>query len=186
MKNGNTIYVLIGQRGSGKSTYGKRLTERYPNLQVISRDEILTRVYGSTSVNPYSGVFFYVFDVIERLIRRKFASAPGARILLDRWTEDSRERKRLVQKLRELGADRVVALYFVTPLELVNVWFWQKPGIAKIDDRKDDDKKGTVYFLETAPEHDFNVFHELAAGIDSDGFDEVIRINPREELISLD
>lgn len=185
MKRQNDVFLLVGQRGSGKSHYGKRLIEADPKLQVISRDEILIRRYGSVHTDPYSGAGYYAYEIMDRLLRRKLATQTRARLLLDCWTGDSRERKNLLKKLRYYGADRVVALYFITPLTIVENWFWSKPGIAKIGEIRTRQGEGLSFFSENAPRHDHELFHELAAKIDSDGFDEVVRINPQKELVVL-
>ena len=179
------VYLLVGQRGSGKSFYAKRLLANQPELSHISRDEILVRKFGSTHTNPYGGAQWYVLKVMHRLLRFVLRTRPVAKIILDCWTEDSEGRVSLVQKLREYGATRVVALYFVTPREVVNSWFWLKPGIAKMEEMGSRNRENLVYFSADAPSRDYNAFHRLARQINSNGFDEVIRIDPRNELVSL-
>ena len=179
------VYLLIGQRWSGKSFYARRLLANQPEFSHISRDEILVRKFGSTDTNPYGGAQWYALEVIHRLLRFVLRNRPMTKIILDYWTEDSEGRASLVQKLREYGATRVVALYFVTPRDVVNSWFWLKPGIAKMEDMRSRNGENLVYFSADAPSRDYDVFHRLAQQIDSDGFDEVIRIDPRTELIPL-
>ena len=185
MEKNNTVYLLVGPRGSGKSHYARRLVGAQPGLTGISRDEILARLCGSADASPYTGAHYFCLKIMERLLRRKLSIQTGLRVMLDSWTGESEERKRLIRILREHGATRIVALYFITPLELVSQWFWQKPGIAKIKEWKSRKAENLTYFSEDAPAHDFRLFHELAACIDSDGFDEVIRIDPCAELITL-
>jgi hypothetical protein len=103
------------------------------------------------------------------------------RIILDCWTGDSDERKLLMRKLREYGATRVVAIYFLTPIEAVNEWFWLKPGIARFGDMGKCEGEKLVYFSDSAPAHDYEVFHRLAKEIDRDGFEQVIRVDPTAE-----
>lgn len=185
MKKQNSVFLLVGQRGSGKSHYGKRLIEARPELQAISRDEILIRHFGSVHTDPYSGAGHYAYEIMDRLVRRKLATQTGLNILLDCWTGDSRERKSLLHKLRRYGTNRVVALYFITPLKMVETWFWQKPGIAKMSEMRNRQGEGLSFFSENAPRHDHEIFHQLASSIDADGFDEVMRIDPQKELVVL-
>lgn len=180
------VYLLVGQRGAGKSSYAKRLLANQPELSFISRDEILVRKFGSTDTDPYGGVQWYVLEVLHRLLRFVLRTRPMIKIVLDCWTEDSKGRASLVQKLREYGATRVVALYFVTPREVVDSWFWLKPGIAKMEEMGSRNGENLVYFSADAPLRDYNAFHRLARHINSDGFDQVIRIDPRTEPIVLD
>lgn len=179
------VYLLVEQRGSGKSHYTKRLLANQPELSLISRDEILVRKFGSTDTSPYGGAQWYILEVMHRLLRFVLRTRPMANIILDCWTEDSKGRVSLVRKLREYGATWVVALYFVTPREVVNSCFWLKPGIAKMNEMGSRKGENLVYFSSDAPSRDYDVFHRLARQIDSDGFDEVIRIDPQTELITL-
>ncbi len=180
------VYLLVGQRGAGKSYYAKRLLTAQPELLLISRDEILVRNFGSTDTNPYGGTQWYALKAMHRLLRFVLRTRPTAKIILDCWTGDSKERASLVQKLIEYGATKVVALYFITPREIVNDWFWLKPGIAKMEEMRSRKGENLVYFSAEAPLRDHEVFHQFAQQIDSDGFDEVIRINPLNELVFLD
>ena len=182
---GTVVYLLVGQRGSGKSYYAKRTMENQSGLTIVSRDEILVRLFGSANLGAYGGEHFFAGKVMHRLLRRKLSSQTDVRLILDTWTGDSIERERLVAKLRQYGANRVVALYFTTPLDTVNAWFWKKPGIARISEMNEKRGQGLVFFSEDAPAHDHKVFHILASDINSNGFDQVVRVDPRGELITL-
>ncbi len=185
MKN-NTVYLLIGQRGAGKSHYAGRLKERQPELELISRDEILIRLFGTTSLCSYTGGHFHASNEVFQEIEKTFSDSNEKKVLLDFWTGFSNERWSLVQKLRQLGAERIIALYFMTPLPLVEKWFWSKPGIARMSEmRSKNGEKGVAFYSDTAPAHDFQLFHQEAQKIDRDGFDEVIRIDPQGELVLL-
>lgn len=101
-----------------------------------------------------------------------------ARVVLDVWNGDRIDRRSILKKLRKLGARRVVAWYFVTPVKFVEEWFWKKPGVAKINDMQKRQEEGLSFYSEDSPRRDHELFHELASGIGSDGFDKVVRINP--------
>lgn len=179
------VYLLVGQRGAGKSYYAKCLLADQPELSLISRDEIFVRKFSSTDMDPYGGAQWYALEVMHRLLRFVLRTRPMINIVLDCWTEDSKGRVLLVQKLREYGATRVVALYFVTPREVVSSWFWLKPGIAKMEEMGKRGGENLVYFSADAPSRDHDVFHRLARRINSDGFDQIIRIDPRAKPIML-
>lgn len=179
------VFLMVGQRGAGKTHYGEKLVNRHPTLQAINRDEILTRVFGSTHLSPYTGGHHHVAQIVTRLLRMKFSKNESFKILFDYWTGCSEERKFWLAELRRMGATKVTALYFVTPLEKVEEWFWKKPGIAKASDMIKLQSKGFMFFSKHAPKHDYELFHALASEIDRDGFDEVIRIDPTQELVSL-
>lgn len=179
------VYLLVGQRGSGKSFYAKRLVEKYPELLLVSRDEILIEKFGSTDTSAYDGSQEYAGMILHERLKIELSVRENARLILDTWTGYSRERKYLLEDLRKYGANHIAALYLTTPLELVNSWFWQKPGIARTSEMRMRKGQDLSYFSDDAPARDYKTFHELAQGIDSDGFDEVIRVEPQGELVSL-
>ena len=185
--NERCVYLFVGQRGSGKSHYAERLAAAAKPKEFfkVSRDEILVRLFGTTDTDTYFGGQWYALEIMDRYLRRLLKTRQSVKILLDCWTENSQDRSLLIKKLRDYGATRVVALYFITPSDLVNVWFWRKPGIAKMSEMSLRKDQGLMFFGENAPFQDYGVFHELARDIDSDGFDEVIRIDPLQELIDL-
>lgn len=188
MKNKKCVYLLVGPRGSGKSYYAQRLLTGQSELLLISRDEILLREFGSTDTFAYGGAWqhAYALEVLHNSLRSLLQTRPVVKIILDCCTKNSKERISLVQKLREYGANQVVALYFVTPREIVNLWFWLKPGIAKIEEMGARREENLVYFPADVPLHNYDAFHQFARRIDSEGFDKVVRIDPRTELITLD
>lgn len=179
------VYLLVGQRGAGKSQYAKRLLVNQQDLVLVSRDEILVRFFGSADSSPYGGQQWYALEVMHRFLRYILRKRQQVKIVLDCWTENSEGRSDLIHVLRECGATKVVALYFVTPRKIVESWFWQKPGIKKLSELREHNGENFVFFSEDAPSRDYRTFHKLARSIDSDGFDEVIRIDPRAEPIML-
>ncbi len=185
MENNNVVFLLVGPRGSGKSEYLKKILADQVGISPISRDEILMRLFGSVHLGLYEQSFSIVIAVLLRLLRRKLSTQTNLKLVLDCWTGRSSERRRLVAKLREYGASKVVALYFTTPVELVNEWFWKKPLTAKASEMKGSHPKGTLFFTESTPSRDHGLFHQFATEIDSDGFDQVIRINPLDPIVVL-
>lgn len=185
MLNNNTVFLLVGQRGAGKSFYAERLKGLHPEIDIVSRDEALLKRFGAVSFGGYGGELGHMKRAISRLLRMKLRKSSGTRLVLDYWTLTSKERQAWIHELREYGAEKIVALYFVTPVEVVSEWFWKKPGIAKMSQMKALRGQGFTFFSEDAPANDHRVFHMFAEGIDTDGFDEVARINPVESLFSM-
>jgi predicted kinase len=185
VNSNNSVYLLVGQRGAGKSVYAERILSQQPEVSIISRDALLMKLFGSTTLNPYSGGLEHGGAMTKDLLHQTLSTKTNLKLIFDYWTGESRERRSLNQWLRRLGAEKVVALYFVTSLPLVNEWFWKKPGIAKTKEMRTRPNEGLCFFSEDAPSSDYKAFHELASDIDSDGFDEVIRINPLEPVITL-
>lgn len=183
MQGEKIVYLLVGQRGAGKSFYANKIVSRQPEVVLISRDAIRVKLFGTTHLDHYNGQSEHSGKVTRRLLRLALLSQTNSKIILDYWTGDSCERRVLNQWLRKHGATKVVALYFMTAVEFVSDWFWKKPGIAKIKEMRTRPNEGLSFFSELAPTRDYYVFHQFAAGIALDGFDEVIKINPVEEPV---
>lgn len=184
----HVVYLLVGPRGSGKTSYIARLMERDPDLKTVSRDDILVEACGTTSPDSYSGAHIFALEEGLNRLKEIIKSGPKTKTIYDHWTGTNGERWRLIRHLRDAGATRIIALYFLTPVEYVKQWFWQKPGIApfsKMREIQEQGEKGFAFYPNDAPEQDHALFHEYAAGIDSDGFDQVIRVNPLDELVVL-
>jgi len=177
------VYLLVGQRGAGKSFYAEKIRLRQPEVALISRDAILIKLFGATNLDPYSGQLEYGGKVARRLLRQVLSAHTNSKVIVDYWTGDSYDRRTLNQWLRKYRATKVIALYFITPVDLVNEWFWKKPGIAKTSEMQARRDEGLSFFSEEAPFRDHYVFHQLASNIKLDGFDEVIKINPMEEPV---
>jgi hypothetical protein len=186
VKKENVVYLLVGQRGAGKSYYANKLIRNNPKLTLVSRDEILVRLFGSVHRNSYMGDHHLAENEMHLLLKSGLAKQTDIRLILDTWTGEGLERNILINKLRKYGAKKVIALYFITSPDVVNLWFWEKPGIAKAEEWEEKKNEDLVFFPEDTPLHDYKLFHLLASDIDSIGFDRVIRVNPQEELISLD
>ncbi len=159
------VYVTAGTRAAGKSTFCQKALDLDPSLIEISRDKILIELFGDTSLDPYTGGHDYANDKMWEAVEKALIPE-DIRLILDVWNGDTVARRRILRNLHAFGADQVIAWYFVTPLEFVAEWFWQKPGITH------------DCYGENAPRHDHKLFHKLAVNIDSDGFDGVVRINP--------
>jgi predicted kinase len=180
-----TVYLLVGPRASGKSNYCDGLVAHQRDLVVVSRDAIMLQLFGSVHSNKYEGGHERAFEVMQEQLRTMLSAEGSIRLLLDAWTGTSRERKALISALRGYGATRVIALYFITPVEYVEKWFWLKPKIARIGEMREKQGQGYTFFGDDAPRRDHELFHRFAADIDSDGFDRVIRVNPLQELLPL-
>lgn len=147
MEKCNTVYLFVGPRASGKSWHASQLLKQDPGLQCVSRDEVLTRLFGTIHSDRYSGSPQIAKLVIDRLLRMKLRNSNQLRLLLDYWTGTSRERQEIIHSLRNMGADRVIALYFTTPVEMVNKWFWEKPGVAKASEMRHWQGEGLAFFF---------------------------------------
>ena len=181
MKNGSTIFLLVGQRGAGKTTFAQKVVQVQPEISFINRDEICENLYNTTYFDPYWHSPKRPTQLIEKLLVERVSNEPECKIILEFWSPTSGNRKGLIQWLQKLGISRVVALYFITPLELVDVWFWEKEDVLKdLKARQTGDNSS-----KTSQSDDYHMFHFFAQDIDKEGFAEVIRVDPTKPLIIL-
>lgn len=144
----------------------------HPRITVISRDEILISLFGKTSLNPYEGGHAHALDVMFQRVEDKLSQCDGNQtIILDCWNGFSSERKRIIKKLGDYGAQQIICWYFVTPLEFCIKWF--------------KDKADTEYWSEHSVAHDWRLYHSEARTIEDDGFDGVIPVNPTQLSLKL-
>lgn len=144
------VYVLSGPRGSGKSTYARTLLKAHPNLCYLSRDELSMKLFKSTSHNPYTGDGEYVtsvlFEKAEKILKRK----GDVLLLFDCFNGYASNREWFIKQFDKFGADKVVCLYLITPLETCVKWFFQK---------KKAERRG---YSENMIIHDYKFFHKKA------------------------
>lgn len=172
------VILTVGPRASGKSEFCQKAIQIDPSITLVSRDELLIKLFGTTSLNPYAGDHYLAEAEMWKIVEKRLKFGSELKILLDAWNGSSRERLAITRMLRDLGADKIKAWYFVTQPECVNQWFWQKPGIAKMSEMRSHLGKKYVFYDDDAPRRDYKLFHQLALEIDSDGFDEVTKIDP--------
>ncbi len=100
------LTILIGIPGSGKSYYAKRLKK-----PVISLDGIRKEIYGDERILGKA-------SETDRVMRERLAAlaAAGKDAVLDATHVSGQRRARMIRLGRNLGYDRVVGVWFKTPL----------------------------------------------------------------------
>jgi hypothetical protein len=182
MKALSYVYLLVGPRGAGKSTYAEKLLAAQPELLLISRDNLLMEEFGVINRYNLEWARHKTLDQLTEALRRD----EPTKIILDYWTGYNRHRKVLIEELRGRGADQVIALYFITSADLVSEWFWKKPLIARSSEiKRIGFDKGYTFFTDDTPQTDHKLFHRFATDINLCGFDEVFEIDPLADLITL-
>jgi hypothetical protein len=182
--NAKTVFLTVGPRGAGKSHYCKNVLVQNCGMVFVSRDEIMMQRYGTVHT-PYGAGHPEALETVRALLHQHLSGDAGRDIVLDVWNGTSKERKELIAVSRSYGAEEVIALYFVTPVEYVERWFWLKPGVAKASEWKMRQGQECVFFSKDAPRNDYELFHEWATDIDSDGFDRVLIVNPLQQELSV-
>lgn len=165
-----TVYLTSGPRGAGKTTYAEAFIKEHPEVAFVSRDEILIFLFGKTSLSPYEGGHDQAHSYMLGMLR-KYLSAdhPAETILLDCWNGYASERQKLIEKLRIMGADKVVCLFFHIPEQLCVEWFSKKSDVGFTD----------MFFADSA-KRNRNLFYHHARNIEDDGFDEIVHVNSNQ------
>lgn len=173
------VILTVGPQGAGKSTYCKKVYQAHPHIVWISRDVILTRLFGTVWLNHYTGGHYIGEQVMWKLVARRLKS-DNLTLILDHWNDCPDDRRRITAILRHLGADRVEAWRFTTPLDTAYEWFYTKNprDYGKLLPDHADRMVRWDYEDYTSAYHAFN-----AEPVDEDqGFDEIRTINPLEIL----
>lgn len=158
------VFLTSGPRGSGKSTYVKKVLENRTELVIISRDEIAISLFGSIYLNPYTGDHDYLLEIVFDRVAKILRENKDVTIVLDYWNGYPRERESIISKLRELGADEVYCLYFEISSATCVEWFKKKLDAGNLS--------------ESSIRSDCELYYNLSRNIHEDGFDKVFTINP--------
>jgi len=158
-----TVFLTIGPQGAGKSTFCKKAVTQHPSIIWISRDEILTRLFGTVWLNPYTGGHQLAFECMWRIVQ-KHLRKPDAVLLLDCWNGFGSDRALICRELRLRGAECIIGLHFVI----------SEKACVKWRALKELDTKG-ISADEYA--HDYRLFQAQPIEVEQ-GFDSIIRIQP--------
>ncbi len=169
------VFLTSGPRGGGKSTYVEELCRRRPDLTLVSRDQVMLELFGTVWFGAYSGGADHDRGMQEVWRRLEVALKPeGACVVFDCWNGFPADRRWLIEKLRELGADQVICLQFFVSVETCVRWYMRKP----------EQVRGGL--SESSIRCDYRLYYGQAQSIGQDGFDHVIEVRPEEpELFDL-
>lgn len=106
----NTLYVLVGLPGSGKSTWAQK--QNQDKVSVISTDKIRLVCFGNEQDQTHNG---RVFDIAYCTLRGK--GMENENCIFDATNLDRKTRKRIFKELKSYFA-KFVAIYFDVPLEI--------------------------------------------------------------------
>ena len=125
------VSLTVGPQCAGKSTFCQRFVGSNPGVVLVSRDQILTELYGSPYFDPYLGDHLSGMAKMWEIVAGHL-SLEGMTLILDCWNESARGRQEMVKRLCSLGADSVEAWYFTTPKEIcVERFLARRPNPGK-------------------------------------------------------
>ena len=62
-----TVILTVGPRGSGKSTFCKKVIQLDPSIMMVSRDEIIKEHIGMTEIGWYSDIRYVLDEMWKNL-----------------------------------------------------------------------------------------------------------------------
>ena len=174
------IAVTVGPQGSGKSMFCEKAIKAYPEIVLVSRDEILRELFGDTYLNPYTGQQLAGMAKMWGVLA-KHLEHEKIRIILDCWNGYAEERRTITEWLRSHGADRIEAWYFVTPAEICVQWCFEKK-LREKRLREHTVKNGKWAKLmeesmRSSCQYDYELYHSQPLELNQ-GFDFIQRIDP--------
>jgi GTPase SAR1 family protein len=172
------VVLTVGPQHVGKSTFCKEIIKSHPETVLVSRDAILTDLFGSPYLDGYSGGHFIALEKMWKMMARQLKRRSVV-IILDCWNGPNNERCEITRKLRDLGTEIIGAWYFVTPEEACLGWYMEKVLADKHAKSPEWEKfrqeTSRVSFLDH-----YRYFYEAARVNHRQGFDFVMKINPLE------
>jgi predicted kinase len=116
--------VTIGPQYAGKSSYCKRVMALKPALTYISRDEILTQMFGTVWLDSYSGGHYSAWERMWKTVEQAYQVLPcvPTTVLLDAWNGGRTDRQEIANRLRGCGVSHIEGWYFTTSVEQCMTW----------------------------------------------------------------
>jgi Chromatin associated protein KTI12. len=163
------VILMVGPPASGRSTFCKKALEFELGMIYVSGDEQSAALFDNDYVNLDSeqqqAVWDQMWILLEACLKKE-----DVKILLDVWNLTSYERLEITTRLRNRGAEVVVAWRFITPLETCKRWYFEKDGswITRHIIREYFEQRYDVWY---------RAYHEYPVET-SQGFDRVCLVNP--------
>ena len=127
----NTLTLMVGISGSGKSTYAKTFAKNLANTEYVSRDEIRFKLLEAEGESQYFGVEKRVFK--EFVIRIIKGLEEGKHVIADATHLTPSSRLKLLKALN-MKPDVLQALVMDTPLNVCLERNSQRKGLARVPD----------------------------------------------------
>lgn len=166
--------LTVGPQCVGKTTFCQRAVKIYPEIILISLDDILKEMFATGWSGPYTENHTRGLAVAWRRVSE--ALEEDGTLLFDTWVDPTRmNTKFLVKNLRDRGAEEVYGWYFVTPLDVCLGWFCTRE-LGNIQNKQKQD------IIRTMREDDYARFygeyHEACRTLADQDFNRLPRVNP--------
>jgi predicted kinase len=117
-KSSSSLWILVGLPGSGKSTWAASFCDGPLPLHLISTDHIRAELFGDEAhQGPWPLIWAQVNARFHNtVLQTQQGTLAGA--VYDATNAQRRGRREVIQAARSAGFDRVLALWFDTPIAL--------------------------------------------------------------------
>ncbi len=116
------VILMVGPQYAGKSTFCARTVEIFPDIKWLSRDAVFIELFGTVYIGNVPRKYHEgMKEFWLRVSRELLKPGPGT-ILLDVFSASATEWNEMASKLSQMGADRIEAWHFVTPLNQCLAW----------------------------------------------------------------
>lgn len=171
------VILTVGPQYAGKSTFCKRVAAARPDVVLVSRDAILTELFGTVWLDKYTGGHVIGIERMWEVVAEHLQRDGAMTMVLDTWNGGVGGRRAIVERLRPLGATRVEGWYFITSEDACVEWLLKQAPWREVDG-KEPSERILRYHIDDYREC-YRAFH--AQSIEGEGiFDAIQKIDPRE------
>ena len=101
-KQRNSLIIIVGISGAGKSTYIEKLKQTLPNVNVHSSDKLRGILFGDENCQRDPGM---VFGILKRNVEKDVAS--GRDVIIDATNLNPRDRRDWITIADKYGAEKI-------------------------------------------------------------------------------
>jgi predicted kinase len=125
----NTLIIMVGIPGSGKTTYAKKLLELHPDWKYVSRDEVRYEY-----VTDQAHYFDHESEVYKEFCNRlSMHLINGDTVIADATHMTSKSRFKLIKNL-SIKPDKIICVVMTTNFECCMARNAQRQGIIRVPD----------------------------------------------------
>ena len=122
-----TAILTVGTRGSGKTTFCKKVKSLHPEVILLCRDDYFDEHFGRHTFDPLTGDIESAIESFWGYATKMILNSPVDSVfLIDFWTIYEFSRKKIIARLYDAGISEVRCWFFNTPLETNICWFIER------------------------------------------------------------
>lgn len=125
----NTLIIMIGVPGCGKTTYSKRLLEDHPDWEYVSRDEVRYQY-----VEDKAHYFDHEHEVYKEFCNRIDMHLINEKTVIADATHLSQKSRNALLNTLTVIPDKIIGVVFITPFEECFRRNAMREGITRVPD----------------------------------------------------